>query len=117
MDVGGKCAGTVLGSMNMAAQLGGFVAPIVVRARADLLRRKRQAHRPGRHRTNPVLDATKVVHAWTVIFCIYVAFYFIGGLAWLFLDPVTPVEVDEPGAKPTGFPVIVDGGQDLSDKR
>jgi hypothetical protein len=57
------------------------------------------------------------VHAWTVIFCIYVAFYFIGGLAWLFLDPVTPVEVDEPGAKPTGFPVIVDGGQDLSDKR
>ncbi|HVS52876.1 MAG TPA: MFS transporter [Opitutaceae bacterium] len=69
MDVGGKYAGTVSGTMNMAGQIGGaIVGPSVV---GFILQ---YAHRD-----------------WGLTFAISAAIYVIGGLCWLWIDPVTPV--------------------------
>ena len=115
MDVGGKYAGTVSGSMNMAAQLGGVVAPIIG---GYVLKLNGVDDKPiALGATQPVLDATKAVHAWTIIFCIYVAFYFIGGLCWLFFDPVSPVEADQAGKLPLEPPAVAAAGQEFSDKQ
>jgi ACS family glucarate transporter-like MFS transporter len=73
MDVGGKYAGTVSGSMNMMGNLGGMAGPIVV---------------------GYVLDWTR--HDWRLAFVISAIIYFLGAFCWLFLDPVTPIE--EPAA-------------------
>ena len=72
MDVGGKYAGTVSGSMNMLGNLGGMVAPVVV---------------------GYVLDFTG--HNWQLAFVISAVIYFLGALCWLFIDPVTPLEKPE----------------------
>ena len=70
MDVGGRCAGTVSGSMNMLGNFGGMAGPIVV---GYLL------HFTGRN--------------WQLAFVISAVIYFLGALCWLFIDPVTPLEV------------------------
>jgi MFS family permease len=69
MDVGGKYAGTVSGSMNMLGNFGGMAGPIVV---------------------GYVLDLTH--HNWQFAFAISSVIYFLGAICWLFIDPVTPLD-------------------------
>ncbi len=69
MDIGGKFAGTVSGSMNMLGNFGGMAGPVVV---------------------GFVLDWTN--RDWQLAFAISAAIYFLGALCWLFIDPVKPLE-------------------------
>jgi MFS transporter, ACS family, glucarate transporter len=69
MDIGGKWAGTVSGSMNMLGNFGGMVGPIVVGYVLDLMHRD-----------------------WQLAFAISAIIYFLGAICWLFIDPVTPLE-------------------------
>ena len=69
MDIGGKYAGTVSGSMNMMGNFGGMAGPIVV---------------------GFVLSLTS--RDWQVAFAISAVIYFLGAVCWLFIDPVTPLE-------------------------
>jgi MFS transporter, ACS family, glucarate transporter len=69
MDIGGKYAGTLSGSMNMMGNLAGFIAPtvggyILVRTGGD----------------------------WSLVLYIMAAMYFICSFSWLALDPVTPLK-------------------------
>jgi len=67
MDVGGKFAGTYSGSMNMMGNLGGAVSPVAV--------------------------AWLVKHwNYQVAFDVSAAVYFLAGLCWLAIDPVTPLD-------------------------
>jgi MFS family permease len=75
MDVGGKSAGTVSGAMNMAGQIGGAVGPVVVGYILQYLN-----------------------HNWTLTLGISAAIYVLGGLCWIWIDPVTPVGQTEPEA-------------------
>ena len=77
MDVGGKSAGTVSGSMNMAGQIGGAVGPVAV---------------------GYILQYMN--HTWTLTFAISAAIYALGGLCWMWIDPVSPVEPTELDAPP-----------------
>ena len=69
MDVGGRFAGTLSGSMNMMGNLGGMAGPLVV---------------------GYILQFTD--RNWEITFWISSAIYFLGGICWLFIDPVTPLE-------------------------
>jgi len=69
MDVGGRFAGSLSGSMNMMGNAGGALAPMIVPF---------------------VLKATH--DNWNANFLMFAAVYFLGGLCWLFIDPVTPLE-------------------------
>ncbi len=77
MDIGGRFAGTVSGSMNMMGNFGGMAGPFAV---------------------GLILTATTVVTAsgttknWELVFAISSAIYFLGALFWFFIDPVTPLE-------------------------
>lgn len=77
MDVGGKFSGTYSGAMNMMGNLGGALGPVVV---------------------GHLLVSTH--QNWAVIFNISAAVYFLGGLCWLFIDPVTPLVPAEGEATP-----------------
>jgi ACS family glucarate transporter-like MFS transporter len=69
MDIGGRYAGTLSGSMNMMGNLAGGVAPAV---------------------TGYILDAT---HGnWVIGIYVMAAIYLVGAVSWLFIDPVTPLE-------------------------
>jgi MFS transporter, ACS family, glucarate transporter len=72
MDVGGRFAGTLSGTMNMMGNLAGFVYPIV---------------------------AGEIVHAshhnWNLVLYLSAVVYFVGILIWYLLDPVTPIEITE----------------------
>lgn len=68
MDVGGKLAGTVSGSMNLMGNAAGFVAPVV---------------------GGQMLDAGQ---GWTAFFYTMAAMYVLGGLCWPFID--TSVRLD-----------------------
>src|SRR5262245_30188164 len=72
MDVGGRCAGSVSGSMNMMGNAGGAVAPMVVPY---------------------VLAATN--NNWNANFWMFAIVYFLGALCWLFINPVTPLDKKE----------------------
>ncbi|AOS46201.1 putative sulfoacetate transporter SauU [Lacunisphaera limnophila] len=72
MDIGGKYAGTVSGSMNMMGNFGGMAGPIVV---------------------GLVLSLTS--RDWQLAFAISAVIYFLGAVCWLFIDPVTPLEKEE----------------------
>jgi len=72
MDVGGRFAGTVSGSMNMLGNFGGMAGPIVVGYVLDWVHRD-----------------------WQLVFAICSVIYFLGAICWLFIDPVRPLE--EPG--------------------
>lgn len=78
MDVGGRFAGAVSGSMNMMGNLGGAVGPVVV------------GYILQHHKIAP--DAPPSAEGWTLAFLLAAAVYGIGGVAWLFIDPVTPLE-------------------------
>ena len=69
MDVGGKYAGTLSGTMNMMGNLGGFVSPIAI---AYILR----------HSANN----------WSLTFYVAAAVYFAGIFFWLALDPVKEMD-------------------------
>jgi nitrate/nitrite transporter NarK len=69
MDVGGKFAGSLSGSMNMMGNAGGALAPMVVPF---------------------VLTLTH--NNWNANFIMFAVVYFLGALCWLFIDPVTPLE-------------------------
>jgi MFS family permease len=71
MAVGGKIAGTLSGTMNMSAQFAGVVAPVVV---------------------GYILQYMN--HNWALTFLISAAIYAFGGICWLFIDPVTPIDVE-----------------------
>jgi len=68
MDVGGEYAGTVSGTMNMAGQIGGAVGPIVV---------------------GYILQYMN--HNWSLTFALSAAINVLGGLCWIWIDPVTPI--------------------------
>lgn len=76
MDVGGRCVGTLAGTMNMMGNLGGFVSPLVI---GYII-----------HETNN----------WNLTFYVTAAVYIVGAVFWLFADPVTPLEQQVPGANP-----------------
>ena len=69
MDVGGKYAGTLSGSMNMMGNIAGFVAPVM----GGLILRN----------TN---------NDWNLFITIMAAVYVLGMLTWPFIDPVTPLD-------------------------
>jgi hypothetical protein len=73
MDVGGKYAGSLSGSMNMMGNLAGFVAPSVI---------------------PQILNYSN--NNWVITFWVSATIYFIGGICWLFIDPVTPLEEQVP---------------------
>ena len=69
MDIGGKYAGTVSGSMNMMGNLAGFAAPVL-----------------GGY----ILQWT---HGnWNSFLYLMAAVYMMGTFCWPFIDPVTPLE-------------------------
>jgi len=69
MDVGGKYAGTISGTMNMAGQIGGALGPVVVGYILQYLN-----------------------HNWTLTFAISAAINVLGGLCWTWIDPITPID-------------------------
>jgi MFS family permease len=69
MDVGGKYAGTVSGSMNMMGNLAGFTAPAI---------------------GGWILQTTG--GDWNSFLYLMVGVYFLGVLCWPLIDPVTPIE-------------------------
>ena len=69
MDVGGRFAGSLSGSMNMMGNGGGAFAPMIVPM---------------------VLAATH--DNWNANFIMFAVVYFLGAFCWLFIDPVTPLE-------------------------
>ena len=77
MDVGGKYAGTISGTMNMAGQIGGALGPVVV---------------------GYILQYMN--HNWTLTFAISAAIYVLGGVCWTWSDPVTPIDQTERAAPP-----------------
>lgn len=72
MDIGGKYAGTLSGSMNMMGNLAGFVMPSLG---GYIL------HHYGKN--------------YNIILYLMVASYLIGLCLWPFIDPTTPIEGDE----------------------
>jgi len=73
MDVGGRCAGSLSGSMNMMGNAGGALAPMIV----------------------PFV--LKAAHGdWNANFWMFAAVYALGAICWLFIDPVTPLEEEKP---------------------
>jgi MFS family permease len=69
MDVGGKFAGTLGGTMNMCGNIGGALAPLAI---GYML-----AWSGGN---------------WNLTFYVSAAIYAMGVIFWRFLDPVTPIE-------------------------
>lgn len=69
MDVGGKYAGTLSGTMNMMGNVGGAVSPMAI---GYMLR---WTH-----------------HNWDITFYVSAAVYFCGSFFWIFMDPVTPID-------------------------
>lgn len=72
MDVGGRYAGTVSGSMNMMGNFGGMAGPLVV---------------------GWVLTLTG--RDWHQVFVVTSIIYSLGAFCWLFIDPVTPLEKEQ----------------------
>jgi len=69
MDVGAKYAGTLSGSMNMMGSLGAAAAPLLI---------------------GMIVENTD--RNWALTFWISGVIYFLGGLCWLWLDPVTSID-------------------------
>ncbi|MDQ6758849.1 MAG: MFS transporter [Acidobacteriota bacterium] len=69
MDIGGKFAGTVSGSMNMMGNLAGFAAPVL-----------------GGY----ILQWTH--NSWNSFLYLMAGVYLLGTFCWPFIDPVTPLE-------------------------
>lgn len=88
MDVGGKYAGTVSGSMNMMGNFGGMLGPLVV---------------------GLVLQYTQ--RDWQLAFLISSIIYFMGAICWVWIDPVTPLEKENaPNASSGSAPIPPEQG-------
>jgi predicted MFS family arabinose efflux permease len=68
MDVGGKCAGTVSGGVNTSAQIGCSVSSVLIGYVLKYLNNN-----------------------WLLTFWISGVLLVLGGLCWIWIDPVTPV--------------------------
>jgi MFS transporter, ACS family, glucarate transporter len=81
MDIGGKYAGTVAGSMNMMGNLGGAAAPML---------------------GGILLDRTH--NDWNLLLYLMAGVGIAGAICWPFIDPVTPLERTAPAreTQPTG---------------
>jgi MFS transporter, ACS family, glucarate transporter len=77
MDIGGKYAGTLSGSMNMMGNFAGFVAPQVGGIILDATRGT----------TYPNGDYNMFLYTMAVA-------YFLGAFCWPFIDPTKPLEQD-----------------------
>lgn len=69
MDIGGKYAGTVAGSMNMMGNMAAFAAPTF---------------------GGFLLDRTH--NDWNMLLDVMVGVYIVGAMCWPFIDPVTKIE-------------------------
>lgn len=69
MDIGGKYAGTVAGSMNMMGNIAGFVAPL----------------------TGGII-LKRTGGDWNMFLYTMAVMYLLGTFCWPFIDPVTPLE-------------------------
>ena len=69
MDAGGRYAGSLSGSMNMAGNIAGFISPPAVAY---------------------ILSATN--ENWALTFYISAGIYFLAAAAWWFIDPMTQLE-------------------------
>ena len=78
MDVGGKYAGTISGSMNMFGNFGGMAGPVVVGYLLDL--------------TKPNIHMPATLQGWQLAFAISAIIYFLGAVCWLFIKPETRLE-------------------------
>ena len=76
MDIGGRYAGTVSGSMNMFGSIAGALSPLVV---------------------GYLLSWTS--QNWTLTFYVSAAIYSLGAICWLFLDAHTPLETPVVGRR------------------
>ncbi len=76
MDIGGRFAGTLSGSMNMMGNLAGAVAPVII----------------GR-----LIDVTG--SNWDLTFYISAVIYLGAAICWMFLDPVTPLDGSKSAAE------------------
>ncbi len=78
MDVGGRLAGSLSGSMNMMGNLGSAAGAAVV----------------GSMLNSSKISPTSLptMEAWLTVFVLAATLYVLGGIAWLFIDPVTPLD-------------------------
>jgi ACS family glucarate transporter-like MFS transporter len=81
MDIGGKYAGTLSGSMNMMGNLAGGTAPVI---------------------TGYILTATN--NNWNIPIYVMAGVYVVGAICWAVLDPVTPIGFATPGPTPSAKP-------------
>lgn len=81
MDVGGRLAGSLSGSMNMMGNLGGAIGPLVV---GYILNASKAS--PG---------APPTMQGWTTAFLLAAGIYVVGAISWMFIDSVTPLEAAE----------------------
>ncbi len=85
-DIGGKFAGTVAGLMNTVGAIGGMISPLltpyILTATADL---------------PPALS-------WRIIFAGLAGAWFVGAVAWLFIDASKPL-LGEPSRSPVSPPL------------
>jgi sugar phosphate permease len=88
MDVGGRHAGTLSGSMNMMANLVAGVSPLLV---------------------SYILSVT--ARNWTIAFYVAAAFYLLGTLSWAFIDPNERLDRDERPAPLPGPPAAAAGAR------
>lgn len=78
MDIGGKYAGTLSGSMNMMGNLAGFVAPQVGGIILDATR----------NTATPTGDYNMFIYTMAVA-------YFLGAFCWPLIDPTKPLDPSE----------------------
>ncbi len=80
MDVGGRYAGSLSGSMNMLGNIGGALGPVVV------------GYILASGRTSP--HAVPAIASWNTAFFVAAMIYGVAALAWLLVDPVKPLTTD-----------------------
>jgi len=83
MDVGGRNAGTLSGTMNMSGNLGGALASLVAPYILSL------AHED-----------------WNVVLYVAASVYFVGTFFWIFMDPVTPIDRADVHVEPDADDVL-----------
>ena len=87
MDIGGRGVGSLSGAMNMMVNFGGVVSPWLVGVIVD-----KTVNREG----TSLGDLIARFGAWDLTFVITAAMCVLGGLCWLVVDPVTPLDLGDP---------------------
>lgn len=81
MDVGGRFAGSLSGSMNMMGNVGGAIGAVVVGYILDA----------GRSSATAVPS----LESWSASFTVAAIVYGVAAVAWLMVDPVTSIDTEE----------------------